>query len=310
MNSKPSSYQSSSNLKATDVCKNLHAELTPDDKEHLEPFYEQAVAVGSMSAQELYSSLISAGKNSPAFKPLLCYFNEVEGSCGVTYNDAKTENRCPSDEDFTRSLQTCYPTIYRKGLFQENHMSAESYGCVTLGIGLNLNISSSKAVVLTVRPSIDFEELKTNFGEPHPPMSQDEIEQMFLLTLTGASYDGTTYDGVVPQLIQMLKSNQLDIKPFPFNQLVALVSLTFNGEALIGPNLKTALEKDDTLGALIQIVEESNKEDNIGLANRRVKDGGMYYNLDGVYIPWREYAELCMSSESGHYPPHYLSTLS
>jgi len=68
------------------------------------------------------------------------------------------------------------------------------------------------------------------------------------------------------------------------NEMVALLSLTFNNPSLIGSNLIAALQNGDRAEAWYQIRYQSNREQSDGIANRRYAESdlfGLYNSGDG-----------------------------
>ena len=298
-------------LAAEDKCASLQSELNASDKKRLQPIYDQAEAVGLISANQLLKSLREEGQNSPAFVSILCFLNEVEGACRVTYGDGVGCGGSDSNGPYLITLEKCpsldMATAEKQHVMKMNAVSTDT-GIMTLGVGLNVANSDAAAVVYAVDPSLNFKTLQSSTGQPQPPLTDKEITDMLYYTLVGVTNSAGTFGGELPALIAKLEKAGLADKPYPLTQLITLLSLAFNNPSLIGDGLISALQANDDLSVLMEITEYSNKDLSVGISIRRLKEGGFFHNLDDIFLTWREYWKLCLSAEQYHYPPHYFST--
>lgn len=78
------------------------------------------------------------------------------------------------------------------------------------------------------------------------------------------------------ELLNRIKSQSFPQKELKENQEAALLSLAYNSPQLLGPNLRQRLNENDDLGAMREILLNSNKENSPGLQLRRVKEAELY----------------------------------
>jgi hypothetical protein len=304
---------------STESCDKLQIKLSSTDLGHLSPILDEAVKLAPISTEQLINEFASIETQpdkqaSPYFWPFLCYMEYLEAACTVTYNDlygCSNENlnhlTCPSYEG-------------RKLLIDTNKFTTSSDGTMTMGIGLNLAYSDREAVVYKTNSSWDFSSLQTTPGIPQPVMTDIEVTDMFYYTLMGAQSKSQTYIGQLYTLKNLLGSS-LASKSLQVNEIIALLSLSFNGNTLIGDDMRASLETyvntGDNLGVLINFVEQSNKiEDTntnaktrVGLENRHLKEAAFFHGvLEDLRLPWLEYGKICGEVDATNYPPQYLST--
>lgn len=141
--------------------------------------------------------------------------------------------------------------------------STETYddqkGIETVGKGLNLRSPATTASLL--RLGHDPEAVKTGAVS----LSDEDL--------------GKAEDDVINQkreLFNNIKSQGFPQKEFNEAQEAAMLSLVYNSPQLLGPNLRQRLNENDDLGAMKEILLNSNKEQSPGIQLRRLKEAEMY----------------------------------
>lgn len=185
----------------------------------------------------------------------------------------------------------------------ETYLDTE--GNMTIGIGLNIKNSDTKALFYELDPKRDwqFEKMQQIEHMPEPPLTPEEIDKLLLLTLTGVENKFGRFVGLTESLCSTLKNQTLNDTVFTGHKLIAMQSLIFNARTLIGKGFGSALQdmlktQSDTQ-VLIEIIEESNRERIAGLQNRRLKEAGIFHgNPREVHTPWRQYQKLLQSSSN------------
>lgn len=249
----------------------LFATLPSVELKLLTPIVQQAVNSGSLSAQQLLQQLQNQGTSAPIFPPLRNYFAYVE---------------------------------------QVRYQTYSIDGDITIGMGLDLtkNSKSAEALFYALDPTRNwnFTYLFTEPGYPKPALNLSQVNQLFCLSITGVNNQDGSFIGYGSYLVSALGS--LSNTVFQANQLIALMSLVFNGgKGLIGSHMLQALtdmlKMNSDLEPLQQIIEYSNRKYNPGLQNRRLKDAAMFHGngsdpeLD-VHITWRQYKRLLASQKT------------
>lgn len=254
--------------------------LPKADIEKIDSIIVQTQSVGPLSATQLLKTLEFKGIASPEFLGLREFLGYVEGVRYVTYKD--------------------------------------SVEVMTIGIGLNIQYperNNAQALFYNINTALgdEFPKMQKQEGLPQPPLTSSEVDKLLYLSLIGATYKDATgkiiqFEGYIKRLIAALHAHGLADVPFKYYQLIALQSLVFNAPALVGKNLCEALtemiEGDPygELNVLIEITECSNRHDDIGLSNRRLKEAALFHgNSANVHLSWREYTRLIAHKETA--PP-------
>ncbi|GEM_PF-4526228 len=242
----------------------------------------KASGITQLTANEFQKELKDKGMNSHLFQATQIFLESVEGLKNETYYD-------------------------------KHDKAGNPIGDLTIGIGLDLTKSQTSALALFYKPMPDVtwdKESKINPGkiailtDEHLPdesygdefknhLSEDQIYEIFYYTLIGvknvSSETGTTYTypGQIPRLIKILNQGGLGNYFFTPNQLISLLSLSFNSPNLIGPELIARLQELKDTGndgsALLEIIECSNKNANaciagvVGVQNRRLMEAALFH---------------------------------
>lgn len=188
------------------------------------------------------------------------------------------------------------------------------YGRMTIGIGLDLENSEAEAVIIATNKkfglSLNYKDLRDNEERPINGLEPDQINYMLWLALVGVTEkrpDGSTvtFPSHTQGLVNLLNKNCgdgfADI-PFKANQLIALQSMVYNAGVntdLIGKNLcaglRAILKTGDDTAALEQILEYSNRKKEVGIANRRLIEAGLFHgdpSAKEIHSYWRPYKRI------------------
>lgn len=186
----------------------------------------------------------------------------------------------------------------------EKRTYRDSNGHMTIGIGLNLDNSDTEALIVALNDKfnlkLDYNDLKKTEGLPPKGLTDEEVSYLLWLTLVGTTqktpdHGIVTFKGETPALIHQLNHHIPGLADVPFKpyQLITLQSMAFNRPDLIGPGICQALAvlaaTGDEKHVIIEIMEHSNKELDIGLANRRLNEAALFhYFVDDMRLNWRE----------------------
>src|SRR6185503_4717253 len=136
---------------------------------------------------------------------------------------------------------------------------ADQKGIPTVGTGINLRSPSS------AKAMDDLGIVQKNAQEAQELLGEDDLERI-----------KTNVIGQKKDLLNTIKSQSFPQKELKENQEAALLSLAYNSPQLIGPNLRQRLNENDDLGAMREIILNSNKENSPGLQLRRIKEAELY----------------------------------
>lgn len=131
-------------------------------------------------------------------------------------------------------------------------------GIPTVGGGINLRSPSSTKAMDDLGIKSSDEESKQLFGD-------DDLERI-----------KNNVIGQKKELLGSIQSQSFPNKQLKENQEAALLSLAYNSPQLLGPNLRQRLNENDDLGAMKEIILNSNKENSPGLQLRRIKEAELY----------------------------------
>lgn len=132
-------------------------------------------------------------------------------------------------------------------------------GVDTVGEGISLRSPATGKSLLNLGYSPD--QIKS--GEVQ--LNEDELQK--------------TQDDILQQKrdqFSNIKSQSFPDKQFNEAQEAAMLSLMYNSPQLVGPNIRQRLNENDDLGAMKEILLNSNKEQSPGLQLRRVKEAELY----------------------------------
>ncbi|TAK73142.1 MAG: hypothetical protein EPO11_08890 [Gammaproteobacteria bacterium] len=251
----------------------------------------EASGITQLTAKDLQKELENNGMESHLFKAIQIFLENanMEGLSPTTYYDQHDKNGNPA-------------------------------GDLTIGIGLNLNVSTTPlALFYKAMPDVTWDKESTQPGhegkigiliDEHLPdktygdefynpddktngLSTDQVYQMLYYTLIGAqnvpSETGKTYTypGQINKLNSVLKKYQLDKQSFTPNQLIALLSLTYNRSSLFGKELaarlKDMLDSKNDGAVLLEMIECSNRNAQTcksgvnGVQNRRLMEAALFH---------------------------------
>lgn len=143
----------------------------------------------------------------------------------------------------------------REGNMLKSYKDTE--GFVTVGVGFNMDAVGARERFENALPGISFDAVYN--GDARINKEQSRI----LFDETIGEYES----------ILDSKIGKIDM---PSHRRIALVSMTYNSPALIGPNLTAFVQNGDTEGAIDEILYRSNKNKHKGLQNRRVMEAQMF----------------------------------
>lgn len=175
---------------------------------------------------------------------------------------------------------------------------------MTFGIGVNLENPDSEALIIALNKkfslNLNYEQLKTTPGLPLHGLIDDQVNYLLWLTLIGTEQQTdhglVKFVGLTEQMIHYMNIQVPDLanESFRAYEIIAIQSLAFNNPGkLIGKGLCNALQKyyqtNNFMNVLIQIVEESNLELDVGISNRRLKEAGLFSGQpQAIHLPYRQ----------------------
>jgi len=151
-----------------------------------------------------------------------------------------------------------------EALKESEGVRLESYkdtnGLTTVGIGFNMEDSTARATwekAMRGTNMVDkFDDVKSGTTK----ISQENARALFDVSVRNAEQE---------------VDSAFDV-PLNSYQRIALVSLAYNNPALLGPNLRAAINNGDFLTALDEILNRSNKNKHKGIQNRREREAKLF----------------------------------
>lgn len=137
---------------------------------------------------------------------------------------------------------------------------ARAKGNVTVGVGFNLDAPGNKEQMKAVL-GFDDETVQSVYSGQRA-LSDLEVRKLFEATAEEAEKIVTAKVGK-------------DV-PLKEHQRLALVSLAFNSPNLIGPHLTAQIKEGKWIDAMKEILFNSNRRRNLGLARRRYREAHMF----------------------------------
>lgn len=170
-----------------------------------------------------------------------------------TYNDRRRE--------FIGGHEGARATAYDDSTGKPVTSGLQKKGNVTIGVGFNMERPDARNVFSKVLGLSNFDDYYTG----KKALTQQQVNTLYDFTLDEAdAIVGTKFRG----------------HALTENQRLSMVSLAFNGPALLGPKLVDAVKRGDSFGALNEILFNSLRTSvpgvKTGLAKRRYKEAQMF----------------------------------
>lgn len=251
----------------------LLARLSVTEANVLRPIIQDSTELGLITPNGLLNEFQENGISSRFFTPFSEFFTYLLGS-------------------------------YNQTTLIDNHL--------IIGNGIDLTANPNAiALFYAMDPSQNWKSILSKPGQPNPPLSTDQMNQLFYLSLIGASNNGGTFNGYLNDLNNCLSnfSNQT----FSTNQLLGIINTLALPGATLPENFQQAIEvmlntptnlaPINDLAPMEAIVEYSNAKLVPDVQNQLLRIGAMFHanindtELD-VYLPWRQFQRLLLANSN------------
>ena len=183
---------------------------------------------------------------------------EVQGGSALDPNDAPVENTYRTRRfDFISREEGMREFAYDDATGKRVTDPSQKSGLIHVGVGFNMEKPGAREIFSKALPGVDFDAV----FHGRQAINTAQANRLF-------DYEAQEAEKIVAQ-----KFKGVDLQE---HQRLALVSLAFNSPALIGPKLTAAVRSGNWKSATDEILFNSNRTGNRGLAGRRHREASLF----------------------------------